>query len=419
MKNLSRYLAVLAMSLFAISGFAQQIMESDQLPANSLIGSAGKSTHESAHVHANGMAHARKGIPNIDSLVNWSDQYRADGVDQNNQPVSRWFTNTIGDPPNHHGTTVINAPIVPIIMDLRNADGTPRFVNGQPLVSSAEPFVQKVLESPVFSTYNYSSSPVPTQFTDAVQRAEYFSKAKPDWHTILAPSVKTPRTMVLKRGTYQFALNPDGTCCAFILVNRSTFVNALFPATATDTSTPIGAAENAGEVTTKDLSSFLFPNVFLFDSAGCCVLGFHSYDVEPSTEKHIIEQRYVVDYSSWISPGIFGDAFTDVTALSHEIAESYNDPFVASDGIHNVTPWWLSPNGNCQNNLEDGDVVEGLGNATFPITMPNGFTYHPQNEALLQYFTREIPSSAIDGAFSYPNQSVLSGPSAPQHAGCK
>jgi hypothetical protein len=226
--------------------------------------------------------------------------------------------------------------------------------------------------------------------------------------------------MVLRRGTYQFALNGDGTCCFFILVDFNTFVNALFPAVASDTTTPIGAAENAGEVTTKDISTFLFPNVFLFDSSGCCVLGFHSYDFEPATDKNkFVEQRYVMNYSSWISPGIFGAGFTDVTATSHELSETFNDPFVASDGIHNVTPWWLSPNGNCQNNLEDGDVVEGLPNATFPITMPNGFTYHPQNEALLQFFTRQVPSSAIDGAFSYPNESVLTGPSAPQRAFCQ
>jgi hypothetical protein len=63
------------------------------------------------------------------------------------------------------------------------------------------------------------------------------------------------------------------------------------------------------------------------------------------------------------TPGLFGDAFTDVTALSHEIAESFNDPFVASDGVHNVTPWWASDNGQCQNVLEDGDVIEGLPDA--------------------------------------------------------
>jgi hypothetical protein len=412
---------LLAIFVLASYGFSQQILESDQLSPTALLGSTGKDSHVSPHAHQNGMAHARQGTPNtIDSILTWNGQYFTDGVDQNNNPVNRWFTSMVGNPPNNHGTTTYNAPIVPIIMDLRNADGSPRFVGGHPLISSAVPFVQKVLDSPVFSNTTFTSSSTPTQYTDAVQRAEYFSKAKSDWHTMLAPSVKTPRTMVLRRGTYQFALNGDGTCCFFILVDFNTFVNALFPAVASDTTTPIGAAENAGEVTTKDISTFLFPNVFLFDSSGCCVLGFHSYDFEPATDKNkFVEQRYVMNYSSWISPGIFGAGFTDVTATSHELSETFNDPFVASDGIHNVTPWWLSPNGNCQNNLEDGDVVEGLPNATFPITMPNGFTYHPQNEALLPFFTRQVPSSAIDGAFSYPNESVLTGPSAPQRAFCQ
>ena len=84
----------------------------------------------------------------------------------------------------------------------------------------------------------------------------------------------------------------------------------------------------------------------------------------------------------------------DITALSHEIAETFNDPFVTSDGIHNVMPWWLAPNGLCENNLETGDVIEGLANAMFPITM-NGLTYHPQNEALRPWFAWEFPSSAL------------------------
>ena len=72
----------------------------------------------------------------------------------------------------------------------------------------------------------------------------------------------------------------------------------------------------------------------------------------------------------------------------------------------NATPIWVSPSGLCQNNLEDGDVIEGLPNATFPMTM-NGFTYHPQNEALLQWFAGQTPSSAYRGAYSYPDMSVL------------
>ena len=105
-------------------------------------------------------------------------------------------------------------------------------------------------------------------------------------------------------------------------------------------------------------------------------------------------------------------------AISHEIAEAYNDPFVVSDGAHNATPWWLGPNGLCQNNLETGDVIEGLSNATYPMTM-NGFTYHPQNEVLLQWFEFQSPSDALGNAYSYPDMTVLTALSAPQKAGCQ
>jgi hypothetical protein len=100
------------------------------------------------------------------------------------------------------------------------------------------------------------------------------------------------------------------------------------------------------------------------------------------------------------------------------MSEIFNDPFVGVDGIHNVTPFWLSPNGNCQDNLEDGDVIEGLPNQLFPITL-NGRTYHVQNEALLQWFEFESPSSALGGAYSYPNTGTLTALSAPQNFGCK
>ena len=76
-----------------------------------------------------------------------------------------------------------------------------------------------MLNSPLFQCASYSSSATPTQFTDAAQRAENASHERPDWHTILTPAVKPKLTMTLNAGTYDFALNPDGTCCAFILVN--------------------------------------------------------------------------------------------------------------------------------------------------------------------------------------------------------
>jgi hypothetical protein len=35
------------------------------------------------------------------------------------------------------------------------------------------------------------------------------------------------------------------------------------------------------------------------------------------------------------------------------------------------------------------------------------FTYHPQNIPLLQWFEMGTKSSAIDGAFSFPDETVL------------
>jgi hypothetical protein len=412
-------MAVLFAVSLPLSAFAQA--DDDQITDASTLASAHAHTkHVGPRGHLNGQGHARFGTFDVDSIGTFNGHYFTPGIDANGNVNNHWYFNTVGNPPQQGRTTTFNAPVVPVSLDLRNFDGSPRFVGGHPLISDVTPFITPALNSPVFSNATWDTSDTPTQITDAVQRAEYWESAKSSWHTMLSPSVKTARKMILIRGTYAFALNHDGTCCAFVLVDFNAFVNALFPSGVPDNTTVIGAAEVAGDITTRDISSFLFPNTFLFEgnTSNCCILGFHSYDVEPGDASNgNLERRFVMNYSSWISPNIFGPTFTDVTALSHEIAETFNDPFVASDGIHNVTPWWLSPNGNCQNDLEDGDVIEGLPNATFPITM-NGFTYHPQNEALLQWFQFQSPSDAFMGAYSYPNRNVLTSPSAPQAFNC-
>lgn len=361
----------------------------------------------------------------VDTVANWSSYFYIPGADFFGGLQFTWPYTMVGHAPFGQGndddwqgeTTRIGAPVVPVSLDLRNFDGTPRFVNGQRLYSDATQYVPYVLASPVFAKSSFDSSETPTQITDAIQRAEFFHKADDNWHTLLRPRPATPRTMVLIRGTYRFALNSDGSCCLYVLIDANAFGNALFPATASDTSTPIGAAENAGEFRTKDIGTFLFPNAYLYrngDPTMCCVLGYHSYDVEPGDKSNgFRERRYVMNYSSWVTPGLFGDAFADITPLSHEMAELFNDPFGG-----NTTPWWLAPNGLCQENLETGDVIEGLPNATFPLTL-NGITWHPQNEALLQWFAGVNHSDAIHHAYSYPDTSVLASPNVPQNPSCK
>ncbi|HZP18501.1 MAG TPA: hypothetical protein VFB00_11075 [Terriglobales bacterium] len=357
-----------------------------------------------------------------DSVPAFRGEFQAAGVGPSGAPQKRWFYAMAGGRPELGGTTVFDAPIVPVSLDLLDYDGSVRVVNGHRLHYSVLPFVRPVVNSPVFQTAEYSSSDVPTQFADAVMRAEFYNTMQNDWHTLLRPSVKAERTLAIPRGSYFFALEDDGSCCAFVLVDSRVFSKLMFPASPPDSRSPVRAAERTGEITTRSISTFLFPNTYLYLNGNpnrCCVLGFHTYDSAPGDAANgFREKRYVLNFSSWISPGLFGSGFEDVTALSHEVTESLHDPFVGSDGVYGITPWWLSANGNCQNDLEVGDAIEGLPDATIAIRT-NGRTYHPQNVALLQWFAFQSPSTALGGAYSYPNQSVLTSLSSPQGVNCQ
>lgn len=440
-------LCLMSLALFSFAAFAS---DDDVVPDNYLMGMHVKHTNNAGGLHGKGNIPTPHGFPaGVDTLTNFTGHFEAQGIYFDGTPHHIWEYSMVGNDPAHGGTTVFNAPVVPVSLDLRNSDGSVRYVkvvNGQTvtcanpadgsapagcqrLFSDVTPFVQPFLNGPVFRNSIYSSSQVPTQITDAVQRAEFGNHARADWYTLLSPSLKPAEVMTIVQHVptkddplpaYQFALNPDGTCCRFVLIQESVFTRLLFPPAAPDNSTVIGAAEVAGRMTPQDISSFLFPNAYLFGSStsDCCVLGFHSFDVEAGDAANGNRTKfYVMNYASWISPGLFGGGFQDVTAHSHEIAETFNDPFVAFDGLHNVTPFWQNPAGQCQDVMEDGDVIEDLPRPTYPVTI-DGFTYHPQNEALLPWFMFEKNSSAIDNAYSYPDETVLPHLSDPQPLNC-
>jgi len=105
-----------------------------------------------------------------------------------------------------------------------------------------------------------------------------------------------------------------------------------------------------------------------------------------------------------------------VTALSHEMSETFTDPFVVCDGIHGRAPWWLSPNGNCQDNMEVGDVIENLPGGVYPVTQ-NGFTTRKtrrwrSGSTRVSLRMRSVKPSAT------PNESVLTSPATFQNVKC-
>ena len=359
------------------------------------------------------------GVAGIDSLANFTGTFTAPGLDAFGNPQNVWSFSYVGGAPgrNAKGSTKIDVSIIPITVELLDANGNVAVdeTSGARLVISPTSHIDDVLQSPIYSDYLFTSSRKPTQYADAIHRATFFDDIDDNWHTLLKPRVEKPLVMQVPFGEYFYILNSDGSCCRFVEVDDPTFEGLLFPPTfPVDNSTLMGAAELSGAATTRGITVLLFQDIYLFENGDpkqCCVLGFHTFDEEPGTAKNgNLPRAYTMIYASWVGPGLFGTpelGFEDVVALSHETSELFADPFVVFDGVHNLTPWWFS-GGNCQDNLETGDVVEGLAtNVTFPIAGKNGFLYHPQNVALLQWFAFQAQSTALGGAYSYPDPGAL------------
>lgn len=278
--------------------------------------------------------------------------------------------------------------------------------NGNNIVIDATANTQNLLNGPDFASFPYTTGN--TQFSDAVQRAEFFNVVNDtgengSWHTLLEPPRQlTPVTVEVPFYESLVFQLPDGAVFALIDVNfLASQLNTLLQTEELRIDEiPIFATHNA-----------IYGDFFAGAPLDCCVGGFHSA-VELG-QSHNIALVQVFAFATSLDPEIsnaaFGDptAFADVASLSHELCEIFNDPFV-----NNTVPRWQNPASaapfiTCSSFLETGDPVEGLPNASFPV-MIGGFLYHPQTEALLQWFSRENPSSAISRAYSYPGNNLTS-----------
>jgi hypothetical protein len=444
-------LAGLTILLAASSTYThgQQAVQSRQLQVSKLRSSTPINIHANAYkgltqygatksfgkaLNAGLRGDASSGIPGIDSIINWSDQFFYNGYDGAGNPQSVWPYTMVGRPPESGRTTHIRAPVVPVTVELLGPDGKVALTFGPD-----GQVIQNVLQSPEFVPNRYTNGF--GQFNDQQFRAEFANRLFPGdngngngndngngngngndndngWHTILQPVLRTARTIqvpfLTATGTnaWYYFVNSQGQP-VLAAIDYNTFGSLLFPSTYPfNSSTPVGAAELAGDITTHDTSTFLFNNTVLFVNGNindCCVIGYHTYDFEPGIPQNgNLPRLYVLNYSSWLSPGLFLFGFQDITPWSHEMAETFNDPF-----INNATPWWLSVDpftggGICQNNLEVGDVIEVLDSLNPVSTIPGkGLTYHPQNVALFPWFAFESPSPAHLGAYSFPDETTL------------
>jgi hypothetical protein len=150
-----------------------------------------------------------------------------------------------------------------------------------------------------------------------------------------------------------------------------------------------------GHAAPSQLPIVLTYNVVQTEGGDCCILGYHSAIALAAGT-----QTYAV--GSYIDSGIFAGV-DDIVVWAHELAEWMDDPFVQAavpgGGSADLTPPWghVGQVSGCMDNLEVGDPLSGT---EFAVNSPDGFHYHTQDLAFVDWFYR-TPARGAGGKYSF------------------
>ena len=404
MRNLAVFLSLAAVALAGSTVSAQ----THALPRHPAAASSGYFSSlrsapkqlKSSRLSASANAAIRVRDPRIISVPNFTRSFTYKG--------NRYSYTMIGQEPSQRKTTQVETTYIPLSFYFDE------FVDqsGNNIVIDATTITHEIRQSPLFEDASYATGY--TQFVDAQMRAQFFPLFNRDsdndgddnFHVLLGkPKNLIPVSIEVPPGSSQVFALPDGTWFALIDINflYSQLNTLLQTEPISVTSIPIFLTRNA-----------VYGDFQQQQPVDCCIGGFHSaYQAGKSGNKTFVQVfDFATSLDSDVSTTIFQDPgiFADVNALSHELAETVNDPFV-----NNITPKYQlpgAPAGACQNYLEVADVTEYLSPDYTDITL-HGFTYHPQTTALLQWFQGRKPSNAVDGDYSFPDPTRLTSPFTP------
>ncbi len=260
-----------------------------------------------------------------------------------------------------------------------------KFANGlttdatKPACGDNTPVFDRVYFSPVLQDANFSSNGTNVgfrEYIDALQTAEFAGEHfSPNWRTNFVPSSIVWISPVIDVPASEGTAQTLGNGCVFGQVLNS-YLNALV---IREIQALQGAKGKNGFVVDHRSVAFNLLNDTVSYTVSknvksCCIIGYHSAYGNSSYNQ-------VYGVGAWVDGGIFGGE-TDVAAISHEIGELVNDPYV-----NNGTPSWghIGQVSGCQGNFEVGDPLTGT---AFAYTL-NGYKYHLQDLAFFGWFYRE------------------------------
>jgi hypothetical protein len=219
---------------------------------------------------------------------------------------------------------------------------TIQMMQGSPLLSSNVDFVQGGVDLGL------------TQYIDAYQRGNFWTavKTNTNYHVLLGtPTILATQTINVTAAQGSVITNPflPGHKVGTMDINAFDLKLQAF-------------MRQFSQIQPNTLPIFATYDVYL-TAGGCCIGGYHSANAPEPTG-----QTYA--YSTHVDQGA-GVFSQDTAALSHEIGEWMDDPFV-----DNRVP--------CSDNsiMENGDPLV-LDDHAYTV---NGFTYHLQDLVFIPYF---------------------------------
>ena len=201
-----------------------------------------------------------------------------------------------GRDPSLGGVTTIPTVLVPITLsfDAKN-------IACKHVVLDARPEVSRILHSPVFSKFAFSST-ASTQYADAMLRATF--PAAKDWHTVLGQPEVRPIEITVPVG-YGYVLNSKKSGLNFAVVDVEFLQKELFKKIPRQNGKlVIALAENTTYYSDGDATE-------------CCSWGTHG--VDSSTGNSFVLSSYLRN-----APAVVEDS--DVQPLTQQLAEFIDDP---------------------------------------------------------------------------------------------
>ena len=353
-------------------------------------------------------------LANADTIAHWSFTY-TDPTNGETYPITM-----VGSDPRGGGSTTIHTVIIPLSISITagnqdtsvlddltysgfRADNVSHTFDGTTKVS-------RVLASPIFQSNKYDRDlgGDTGQYGDVFMRAQ-FAKIGSGYHVRLVNDSVYP-TVSMDVPTMQGLAyhRPAGALAG--VVSSSWFSAQL--------QNLMGSLHISPDV----VPIFLTDNVMLYGTnfRDCCTIGYHGAGESTGLSSGSANgngnqpvQTFI--YSAYSAPGTYPTStalnpsryIQDIHALSHEVAEWLDDPFV-----NNVVNPWLTPSApqyGCTDYLETGDPVVGV---WFPLKgnadAGSGGVWHPEDEVNFNWFARGAAAGL--GLESWDGRHTFMGP---------